>query len=284
MDAMTPISNASTNSSLPPLSPTMASDEKGYMFAFGMIALLGLIGFGVYRAIRGRVSHIRREVERKDINVPSNELPVDYSAPYRDRPYSFEEVLDFARQKFCDHEESSYIIEEIEGRLIRHNYQECLDENVAPYLHEEEDVYVHLPNAKAAIDHRICKKIQMDCAILQFIDSLPGVDLEPYRTIDVREGEPWSVEMVLQNASEQFAEHQHQEAILAKIKAKLKSCKYAQSLSSGTPPHLNSDGFSSSYYDSIQLPDEVEINSAVHRFLYSLPGVDTAPYVGHELK
>ena len=269
------------------------SSDKYQIIAIALkIIPFVLVGYGIYRYMKGRPSSQQppsvslkqflpsHESINKQIHTPSIETLIDKT---RKEPYSFKEVMNLAKKGFERHPDRYTILEDIENKLTRCNYQECIEQEIAPCLHEEEDVYINLPNRKAQTDSSINKDIQIRRAILKFLDLLPGVDRTPSRPIKTNEGDPLTSQEVMANAKNTFYNDPNQEEILNKIQKKLNSCDYERSLRKGTPPYLNSDGYTSSYFFS-RLPDEIEIDTAAYRFLRSLPGVDLAPYTGHRLK
>ena len=251
-----------------------------------------LVGYGIYRYIKWKASSQQPPPEslkkflpshesiNKQTHAPSLDTLIDKA---RKEPYSFKEVMNLAEKGFEQHTDRFNILEDIENKLIRCNYQECIDQQIAPCLHEEEDVYVNVPNHKAHTDSSINKDIQIRRTILEFLDLLPGVDYASSRKLKMNEGDPLILQGVMACAKNTFCNDPKQEEILGKIQQKLHSCGYERSLRKGTPPYLNSDGYTTSYFFS-RLPDEIEIDTVVNRFLRSLPGVDLAPYTGHRLK
>jgi hypothetical protein len=260
-----------------------------------VIAVIGCIGW----CVRGRIimrknnrTSSSKKVENtfnKTLEKPLKskkghmETVAKYEKIIRDTPYSYDEVMTLAETRFQDHQERREILDGIESKLKRRNYQECVNEAIIPSVYGEEDVYIKYHNLKAESDHTIRKGIFIHQTILAFFDSLPEVDVTPYRAVDIKEGLPLTSQEVMQRARETFSDHKDKEEILQKIDNKLKSCDYERSLRRGTPPYMNSDGYYSSYY-GFRMPDEVEVDMAVSQFLRLLPGVDMAPYVGQRLK
>jgi hypothetical protein len=255
---------------------------------------------GLNEMLQGEMVKLKREINDYKNQLPENtfsktfhkspesnkgnmENVIQFEKILRDKSYSSEEVIKLAETTFEDHEYRIEILDGIESRLTLRNYQECVNEEIMPSVYGEEDVYINYPNLKAESNSKIRKGILIHQTILAFFDSLPEVDVTPYRAVAIKEGLPLTSQEVMQRADEAFKAHNDKEKILKNIAQKLKSCDYERSLRRGTPPYLNSDGYTSSYY-GFRMPDEIEIDKAVSQFLRSLPGVDVAPYVGHRLK
>jgi hypothetical protein len=271
--------------------PETPQECRVLSMTFRLIPFIAILGWGMYRTFllcRKHRSSTTTKVEstfRRSQKYDQSQVIVSEQKKISDRkePYNHEEVMQLSEAKFKDHKYRIRILNGIEAKLLRRNYQTCVDEGVEPSLHGEEDVYIRHPNPKASADSSIREEILIHQTVFEFLDSLPGIDVSPYRSIEIREGIPLTCEEVMKRANKEFSDHKDKEEILKKIEKKLKTCDYERSLRKGTPPYLNSDGYFSTYSGAC-MPDEIEIKTVVNRFLRSLPGVDAAPYVGHRLK
>jgi hypothetical protein len=259
--------------------------------AIGALPLIIIAGWGLYRMIiwnRKYQSPTSIKVDStSQESLRNNDIKIDIlkkkEMMTRKKPYNYEEVLSLSETAFKEHKDRICILEGIENKLERRNYQACVNEGITPFLYGEEDVYIKYPNHKADNDPSIRKDIIIHQIILEFFDLLPEVDVTPYRAVDIKEGMPLTSQEVMKYANKEFSVHKDKEDILEKIENKLNTCGYDLSMRKGTPPYLNKDGYFSSY-SGARMPEEIEVNAAVSRFLRSLPGVDVAPYIGQRLK
>lgn len=256
--------------------------------AIGIFSI-GAIVYGLYRLKKWRAKPASSSTTKRVENAASFKksdgvfIPMEELDQNRKIPYSSKEVMDIAKSRFKNHKDAYSILDDLEGKLRRCNYQNFVDEKESPLLYEERDVYIRLKNHKAETNPEILNEILNHQALLDFIDQLPGIDTTPYRKVDINEGEPLTLEEIKARADQKFADDKNKEEILEKITKRLSSCNYERSLQRGTPPYLNSDGYTSSYSGG-RMPDEIDIDNAVIRFLRALPGIDKAPYIGSRLK
>ncbi|MBA3238882.1 MAG: hypothetical protein H0T62_11135 [Parachlamydiaceae bacterium] len=271
--------------------PEISEECQIATIAICAIPLIIITGWGVYRMIvwnRKYQSPTSIKVNNTSHeSLRNNDIKIDIlkqqEMSMRKEPYSYDEVISLAETAFKEHTNRIRILEGIENKLERRNYQACVNEGITPFLYGEEDVYIKYPNHKADYDSSIRKDILIHKTVFEFFDLLPGVDVTPYRSVDIKEGMPLTSQEVMERANKEFSEHKDKVEILKKIENKLKTCGYDLSLGKGIPPYLNKDGYFSSY-SGARMPDEIEVNAAVSRFLRSLPGVDVAPYIGQRLK